>query len=260
MCRSAACYAVGLTRRHGRVQAELRTDSPAIRDSLESLSTFYGPQNNTVESRRSLRAGIEAEGLRLADSFITAFSGLEDVSGLSATTAAVRVFGAHDVACALCTAFQQVVLANRGAGRGLCTRQWSAAADRRTHSRLPRHHTTHAVEAVRQCGHSRALAFAQLIEMTPHRRELAEQAALVAGFLDRFQLSDEEAAAIHTLPLERDGGARFFAALERVQNIRKECQTLLEEGSHSAGCVPQCDARPPVLALGSCLVCQAGDL
>ena len=96
--------------------------------------------------------------------------------------------------------------------------------------------------------------------MTPHRRELAEQAALVAGFLDRFQLSDEEAAAIHTLPMERDGGARFFAALERVQNIRKECQTLLEEGSHSAGCVPQCDARPPVLALGSCLVCQAGDL
>ena len=53
---------------------------------MESLSTFYGPQNNTVESRRSLRAGIEAEGLRLADSFITAFRGLEDVSGLSATT------------------------------------------------------------------------------------------------------------------------------------------------------------------------------
>jgi len=62
-----------------RCQTELRTDAPAIRESLESVSTFYGPTGNTVETRRSLRAGIESESLRLANVFIDAFSGIEQV-------------------------------------------------------------------------------------------------------------------------------------------------------------------------------------
>jgi len=56
-------------------------------------------------------------------------------------------------------------------------------------------------------------------------------------FLTRFQLTDEEVDVLHSAPLDRDGGAAFFAALTRVESIRAECKKLLESASHSAGYV-----------------------
>ena len=63
--------------------SELRTDTPAMLDALESLSAFYG--DNTVEARRNLRGDIEARGLALVDDFVRAFEPLhEHISSLDA--------------------------------------------------------------------------------------------------------------------------------------------------------------------------------
>lgn len=58
---------------------EMRTDTPSMLESLDSLSSFYSDSGNTLESRRSLRTDIEDRGLDLAKSFLESMEEVEEV-------------------------------------------------------------------------------------------------------------------------------------------------------------------------------------
>ncbi|KAJ2715260.1 Golgi transport complex subunit 6 [Coemansia spiralis] len=55
------------------------------------------------------------------------------------------------------------------------------------------------------------------------RRELAARAGLAGGFLQRFSLADSDAAELARGAVGEDG---FFAALDRAEQARAECQKL----------------------------------
>lgn len=57
----------------------MRTDTPSMLESLDSLSSFYSDSGNTLESRRSLRTDIEDRGLDLAKSFLESMEEVEEV-------------------------------------------------------------------------------------------------------------------------------------------------------------------------------------
>ena len=57
---------------------DLRTDSPAMIDALDSIAPFWG--DNTLEARRTLRAELEERNVELANRFLDAFAGIVTVS------------------------------------------------------------------------------------------------------------------------------------------------------------------------------------
>ena len=50
---------------------DLRTDSPAMIDALDSIAPFWG--DNTLEARRNLRSELEERNVELANRFLEAF-------------------------------------------------------------------------------------------------------------------------------------------------------------------------------------------
>jgi hypothetical protein len=64
-------------------------------------------------------------------------------------------------------------------------------------------------------------------------QKLSTQEELAHEFLASFQLSSAEQAHLRG---NREGtlAAEFFPVLERVQNIHKNCQTLLQAGHQTA--------------------------
>jgi conserved oligomeric Golgi complex subunit 6 len=59
-----------------RKALELRTDTPAMLDALESMSSFW--ETNTLEARRGLRQQLENQNIQLAEDFISSFSPLQE--------------------------------------------------------------------------------------------------------------------------------------------------------------------------------------
>lgn len=62
-----------------RKALELRTDTPAMLDALESMSLFW--DTNTLEARRGLRQQLENQNVQLAEDFISSFSPLQERIG-----------------------------------------------------------------------------------------------------------------------------------------------------------------------------------
>jgi hypothetical protein len=60
-------------------------------------------------------------------------------------------------------------------------------------------------------------------------------AFVVSGFLQKFQLSEEQLHALQEAPLEDDEGASFFSALDHGHAIRESCKSLLTSAHQSAG-------------------------
>lgn len=58
---------------------EMRTDTPEMLESLDSLSYFYTKEGNTLETRRSLRTDIEDRGLQLVKNFLENVKEIENV-------------------------------------------------------------------------------------------------------------------------------------------------------------------------------------
>lgn len=203
-------------------QLDLHTESPEIAESLDALSTFYGRRDtgpdagtdvstrgeaavgaggawgvvdgtgigrgNTLAARKSLRADLEAQGLRLARSFVDQFAELEEAFG--------EVAQHVDEVATGCEKLQ---------------------------SRLSR------TEA-------RTTAFLQAADdMKEERARLAARAERVENFLEQFELSPAQRAAIHSDPVDADDGDAFFAALAKVQLIRSRCTALLSASSQSVG-------------------------
>lgn len=57
---------------------DLHTDSQPILESLDALATFYMPSENSIETRRNLRADLEAHGLTLVKEFMRHFENVQE--------------------------------------------------------------------------------------------------------------------------------------------------------------------------------------
>lgn len=56
---------------------EMRTDSQAMLESLDTLATLYAGAENTIETRRNLRADLESHGLELMTEFMQEFEAVK---------------------------------------------------------------------------------------------------------------------------------------------------------------------------------------
>lgn len=80
-----------------------------------------------------------------------------------------------------------------------------------------------------------AMFVARAEELRQQRLQVEARASASSKLLARYQLTDAELEALYTLPLEADKGARFFAALGRLDDIRKDCKALLSSALQSVG-------------------------
>jgi len=72
-------------------------------------------------------------------------------------------------------------------------------------------------------------------ELASRREDAVERAKVMDNFLKRFKLTDAQLVALRQGPQGDDNGALFFSALEDVQRIRTECQSLISSQFQSAG-------------------------
>ncbi|CAM9805517.1 unnamed protein product [Choristocarpus tenellus] len=183
---------------------EMRTDAPAMLESLEAISTLFAEQHleqekitkagtgvgkggNTLDARKSLREDLEKQNYNLSACFLKSFERLK----VRLESLDQYVTGLEDG----CTSISE-----RLAEADDSMRQFTARA-----------------EALRQ-----------------QRTKLGTQAEQVSLFLRKFQLSHKETEAL-SAPLEPDQGLRFFAALQRLKTVRGECARLVGTGHQSAG-------------------------
>ena len=165
---------------------ELRTDSVAMLEALDTLGAFY-PEENTAQARVSLRSDLEQQSAALSGQFAASFAELQ----ARLTAVGALVDGVHG-SCG-------VVL-----------------------GRLERAEATTS-------------SFVQRASALREERDASQRrAAHLAQFLERFQLTDAELKAVREAPVDDGGGARFFAALDRVQQVRADCALLLGSAQHQS--------------------------
>jgi conserved oligomeric Golgi complex subunit 6 len=174
----------------------MRLDSPALRDALDSVASFYGKDEkeiassgNTLAARRELRMNLERKGLMISKQFLESFLGVKD-----------RLDAMHQTVDAL---------------------------DR--HCKNIEEHLEHAEETT-----SAFVLTAE--KMREDKEELERRAEMVKRFLDKYQLSEKELITLRHAPLRaQDEGGPFFSALERVQGIRADSSELLGGPFQCAG-------------------------
>jgi hypothetical protein len=165
---------------------ELRTDSVAMLEALDTLGAFY-PEENTAQARVSLRSDLEQQSAALSAQFAASFAELQ----ARLTAVGALVDGVHG-SCG-------VVL-----------------------GRLERAEATTS-------------SFVQRASALREERDASQRRAThLAQFLERFQLTDAELKAVREAPVDDGGGARFFAALDRVQRVRSDCALLLGSAQHQS--------------------------
>ncbi|EFJ50082.1 component of oligomeric golgi complex 6 [Volvox carteri f. nagariensis] len=178
---SAAPLAPGLARKVKKV-LDIKTDSPELLSSLQTLSSFY--TENTPAARRGLRTTIEKRGLAINERFIGAAE--------SVIKALDEVQRSLDLLSASCSTISHVVSSTK-------TSSSSLLADTERLSR--------DLEAVER------------------------KQGLVAQFLDTYQLTPEEVAALQGEEIN----PAFFSALSRVRTIHDNCRQLLRTHHQRAG-------------------------
>eukprot|EP00903_Cladosiphon_okamuranus_P006045 g5962.t1 len=189
---------------------DMRTDTPALLESLEAISTLFSDQNSgstpatgaagdgektagvgheysTLDARRSLREDLERQNYNLSACFQKSFERLRDrLEGLDGC-----VVGLEE-GCAS--------ISERLSAADASMRQFTLRA-----------------EALRD-----------------QRTQLGKHADQVSLFLRKFQLTPEEVEAL-SAPLEPDQGKRFFSALLRLKTVRASCGRLVGSSPQSAG-------------------------
>ncbi|CAM9239277.1 unnamed protein product [Ascophyllum nodosum] len=202
---------------------EMRTDTPALLESLEAISALIsyhggskrttsgatvggvggwseaaggggggpgapgGQEYSTIEARRSLREDLERQNYNLSACFQKSFQRLRDrLEGLEGSVAGLED-GCASISERLSTADESM-------------RQFTARA-----------------EALRE-----------------QRMQLGKHADQVSLFLRKFQLTPDEVEAL-SAPLEVDQGRRFFSALRRLKVVRASCGKLVGSSHQSAG-------------------------
>jgi hypothetical protein len=72
-------------------------------------------------------------------------------------------------------------------------------------------------------------------ELRQQRGKVETRSVAAASFLSAYQLTPSELTALYTTPLETDEGKAFFAALRRIDDIRRECKGLISSALQSLG-------------------------
>jgi hypothetical protein len=181
---------------------QMRTDSPAVMESLLAVSAFFERQQ-----QQELKEGDKEEvGMRQQQQQSLIWASLESQNAELSSTF-LQGFGAlmrqlH----ALEMSANSLDLGCRSIGDRL------VAADTSTSQFLDR---------------AKALKH--------QRQEVSRRAEQVASFLSAFQLSESEVEALQDAPLEEGEGGAFFQALRRVQQARKDCVELLGDHQQTAG-------------------------
>ncbi|GLC43979.1 hypothetical protein PLESTB_000216400 [Pleodorina starrii] len=178
---SAASLAPGLARKVKKV-LEIKTDSPELLSSLQTLSSFYG--ENTPAARRGLRTTIEKRGLAINERFIGAAE--------SVIKALDEVQRHLDLLSTSCSAISQVVSSTKT---------------------------------------SSSCLLADTERLSRDLDGVERKQGLVAQFLDTYQLTQEEVAALQGEEIS----PAFFSALSRVRTIHDNCRQLLRTHHQRAG-------------------------
>jgi chaperonin cofactor prefoldin len=92
-----------------------------------------------------------------------------------------------------------------------------------------------ATRRIEQSEADTASFLAQAEALARRRDEVDAQLAEVTEFLTKFELTDDEAAALAMGPVEEDGGDAFFRALTRVNAIRLQSLSLLTGRDQALG-------------------------
>jgi len=179
--------APGVFRKKLRKVAEMRTDTPAMLDALDSLALFHAP-SNSVTDRRMLRSNLEARGLDLVERFLEGCTPLEN----AIDDLRMRV--------------EEIEGAFSGMKEAL----------------------SENVEAIEEFKDATR-------EVMEKKATVEEREKVMDTFLKRFKLSDAQLDALRQGPQAEDEGALFFSALEDVQRIRLECESLIKSQFQSAG-------------------------
>lgn len=123
-----------------------------------------------------------------------------------------------------------------------------AQIPRYSSSRCPQrfHELDSSIQALRDgCGEVRrrlesteartAQFVARAEELRQQRGKVETRAVAASSFLSAYQLTPAELSALFTTPLEADEGKAFFAALRRIDDIRRECKGLISSALQSLG-------------------------
>ncbi|CAM9314341.1 unnamed protein product [Pylaiella littoralis] len=201
---------------------DMRTDTPALLESLEAISTLFSDHStststststspaviaanatgageraggvaheySTLDARRSLREDLERQNYNLSACFQKSFERLRDrLEGLDGCVAGL------EEGCAS--------ISGRLSAADASMQQFTLRA-----------------EALRD----------QRAQLGKH----ADQASCVSLFLRKFQLTPEEVDAL-SAELDPDQGKRFFSALLRLKAVRASCGRLVGSSPQSAG-------------------------
>lgn len=223
-----------------RKALELKTDSPAMLDALDSMTGFWG--SNTLEARRSLRHQLEHQNVLLAEDFITAFSPLQQritrvetvVSNLEESCSSVTQ-RLHEAGTAMSQFTNRAQELNRRRG------ELEAQADE-VALFLSRYSLSEAeVDALQNAPLNLVVDSLAMVAWRMRRRQPKARTSetlttgahhsahnsAAANDEDDYQGDDGD---------DDDGGGggvrvtnagRFFLSLQRLKKVRKECHKLL---------------------------------
>ena len=80
-----------------------------------------------------------------------------------------------------------------------------------------------------------AMFVARAEELRQQRAKVDARSVAMGAFQSAYQLSEAELHALYSQPLEVDEGKSFFAALKRIDDIRKECKSLISSSLQGLG-------------------------
>jgi hypothetical protein len=63
-----------------------------------------------------------------------------------------------------------------------------------------------------------------------YRKRVQEELAGVKQFLGKYQLQDDEIQTLYTNPLHDEQLPVFFPVMERVQQVKSDCRSLVAAG------------------------------
>ena len=196
---------------------EVRTDTPAMKAALDALSNL---PSESMDSR-SVRVAIEQDALQQALLLQEELRGLVNVvsalkQGVSETASVAqqvsRAIHSNVVTSSSTAATNDATTSTEGGG--------AAATDALDEMKQPEQLEEDDLDREQHLASLLANAFRE-------RDEAAQRAVTVAAFLDKFDLSDQDAMLLETYnfeDMEEEGneGMSFLDALERVKAIRNE--------------------------------------
>mmetsp|Transcript_8875 Transcript_8875/g.25795 ORF Transcript_8875/g.25795 Transcript_8875/m.25795 type:complete len:754 (-) Transcript_8875:60-2321(-) len=195
----------------GKVQriVELETDSPEMLEALDAVSHFY--------TEREAEAGAGGDGRRRSGGAINN-SNTNNPSKSRHTLRSELSRKNYVLACQFLQGLDRIRERLEAAQGAVVALEDGSA---RINTRI-------------QAASDSMLTFLdEATALEAQRNDLRAQATKIEAFLEQYQLSEAEIAALHREPIEANRGDTFFSALERLDVIRVETNRLV--GSEHQG-------------------------